>query len=150
MQTDEIDRRIIELLNQDGRIGHNAIAARLDISEGTVRNRLAKLTADGRLRVTGQVNPDAAPAKQLMLLGIRIACSKDLAKKAAEIAHLEDVLSASITAGRYDIIAEVWVDAKGGLISFLGQKLARIDGIASTESFLVMKSINKWISRADL
>ena len=150
MLTDELDRRIVELLNRDGRIGYKAIAACLDISEGTVRNRLHKLTSDGKLRVAGEINPDHAPSKQLMLLGIRIACSKDLAKKAAEIARLKGVLAAHITAGRYDIIAEVWVDAKGGLITFLGQTLANIDGIAATESFLVMKSFNKWIAQADL
>jgi Lrp/AsnC family transcriptional regulator for asnA, asnC and gidA len=150
MLIDAIDRRIVALLNRDGRIGYKAMAARLGISEGTARNRLQKLAAAGRVRVTGQINPDDAPAKQLMLLGIRIACSKDLAKKAAEIARLDGVLSAHITAGRYDILAEVWVDAKGGLIAFLGQTLARVSGIASTESFLVMKSFNKWIPRADL
>ena len=150
MIIDDIDRRLIAFLNRDGQAGNKAIAARLGVSEGTVRNRLHKLIAAGMLRVTGQINPDDAPAKQLMLLGIRIACSKDLAKKAAEIARLEDVLSAHITAGRYDILAEVWVDAKGGLITFLGQTLAKIDGIASTETFLVMKSFNKWIARAEL
>ena len=150
MSIDDIDRRIVALLNRDGRIGYKAIAARLGISEGTVRNRLRKLTGAGKLRVVGQINPDAAPDKQLMLLGIRIACSKDLSKKAVEIARLDGVISAHITAGRYDILAEVWVDAKGGLITFLGQTLAKIAGIASTESFLVMKSFNKWIPRADL
>lgn len=150
MLIDELDRRIVALLNRDGRTGHKTIAAKLQVSEGTVRNRLRKLDSEGALRVTGQINPDDAPSKQLIMLGIRIASSRDLAKKAAEIARLENVLSAHITAGRYDILAEVWVDAKGGLIHFLGQTLAKIEGISSTESFLVMKSFNKWITQADL
>ncbi len=60
------------------------------------------------------------------------------------------VESAYITAGHYDIMVEVWIDAKGGLIEFLSQTLAKVEGIASTESFLVMKSFNKWLPRADL
>lgn len=89
MLIDELDRRIVALLNRDGRAGHKDMAARLHVSEGTVRNRLRKLAGAGLLRVTGLINPDHAPGKQLMLLGIRIACSRDLAKKAAEIARLD-------------------------------------------------------------
>jgi hypothetical protein len=47
-------------------------------------------------------------------------------------------------------MVEVWIDAKGGLIEFLSKTLAKVEGIASTESFLVMKSFNKWLPRADL
>jgi len=150
MKPDTMDRRLIALLNQNGRATNKELAGRLRVSEGTVRNRIRKLTADGKLRVSGLIDPDDSPDKQLMLLGITITCSRDLAKKAAEIARLNGVQAASITAGRYDIIAEIWVDAKGGLIDFLGKRLARIGGIASTESFLVMKSFNKWIAQPHL
>jgi Lrp/AsnC family transcriptional regulator, regulator for asnA, asnC and gidA len=147
---DDIDRQLIKILNTDGRIPNNEIAAVLKVSEGTVRNRCKKLTEAGLLKVVGLINPDDSPTKQLMLLGVNITSSKNLAKKAAEISKLPNVESAYITAGRYDIIAEVWIEAKGGLITFLSQTLAKVEGIASTESFLVMKSFNKWLPRADL
>ena len=85
-----------------------------------------------------------------MLLGVNIACSRNLSKTAAEIAGLEGVQSAYITAGRYDIMAEVWIDAKGGLIKFLSQTLSTVSGITSTESFLIMKSFNKWIPQSEV
>jgi len=147
---DDIDRQLIKILNTDGRIPNNEIAAMLNVSEGTVRNRCKKLTEAGLLKVVGLINPDDSPSKQLMLLGVNITSSKNLAKKAAEISKLPNVESAYITAGRYDIMVEVWIDAKGGLIEFLSQTLAKVEGIASTESFLVMKSFNKWLPRADL
>jgi Lrp/AsnC family transcriptional regulator for asnA, asnC and gidA len=115
-----------------------------------VRNRIKKLSDAGLLKVAGLINPDDSPDKQLMLLGVNITSSKDLTKKAAELAKLPNVESAYITAGRYDIMVEVWIDAKGGLIEFLSKTLAKVEGIASTESFLVMKSFNKWLPRADL
>lgn len=150
MTPDALDRSLIAILNTNGHISNKDMAARLKISEGTVRNRIRKLTAGGRLRIAGLINPDHAPDKQLMLLGVNISCSRDLATKAAEIAQLEGVQSAYITAGRYDIVVEVWIDAKGGLIRFLSQTLARVNGITSTESFLIMKSFNKWIAQPDL
>ncbi len=150
MNADPVDRQIITLLNRDGRTTNKEIAAALAISEGTVRNRIRQLSQAGLLRIAGLINPDDSPTRQLLLLGINIACSRDLTRKADEIAKLEGVQSAYITAGRYDIIAEVWVDAKGGLIHFLSKTLAGVSGITSTESFLIMKSFNKWIPRADL
>jgi Lrp/AsnC family transcriptional regulator for asnA, asnC and gidA len=150
MTVDNIDRQLIKILNTDGRIPNNEIATALNVSEGTVRNRCKKLAEAGLLKVVGLINPDDSPNKQLMLLGVNITSSKNLAKKAAEISRLPNVESAYITAGRYDIMVEVWIDAKGGLIEFLSQTLAKVEGIASTESFLVMKSFNKWLPRADL
>ncbi len=150
MSHDDLDRGIVAKLNGDGRISNKDIAAALDISEGTVRNRIGKLIEDGALKVTGLVNPDMSPEKQLMLLGVKLSCSKDLARKAKEIAGLKDVLSVYITAGRYDLMVEVWLDAKGGLIEFLSGPLAKVEGVVSTESFLVMKSFNKWIPRPDV
>ncbi len=147
---DAVDRNIIALLNKDGRASNKDIAARLKVSEGTLRNRYRKLSDAGLLKVAGLINPDDSPNKQLMLLGIKINCSRDLARKAAEIVKLAGVQSACITTGRYDIIAEVWIDAKGGLIEFLSKTLAGVEGIVSTESFLVMKSFNKWIPRSDI
>jgi Lrp/AsnC family transcriptional regulator, regulator for asnA, asnC and gidA len=150
MMVDEIDRQLISLLNKDGRLPNNEIAVALNVSEGTVRNRCKKLEEAGLLKVVGLINPDDSPGKQLMLLGVNITSSKNLVKKATEISKLPNVESAYITAGRYDIMVEVWIDAKGGLIEFLSQTLAKVEGIASTESFLVMKSFNKWLPRADL
>jgi Lrp/AsnC family transcriptional regulator, regulator for asnA, asnC and gidA len=150
MIADETDREIIRILNRDGRITNNEMATQLNVSEGTVRNRIKKLSEAGLLKVVGLINPDDSPTKQLMLLGVNITSSKNLAKKASEISKLPTVESAYITAGRYDIMVEVWIDAKGGLIEFLSQTLAKVEGIASTESFLVMKSFNKWLPRADL
>ncbi len=150
MNADALDRRLIGALNRDGRITNKEIASLLKVSEGTVRNRIRKLTDAGLLRVAGLIAPDTAPSKQLLLLGITITRSRELTRTAEAISRLDGVQAVHITAGRYDIMAEVWVDAKGGLIQFLSKTLASVDGIANTESFLIMKSFNKWIPCADL
>ena len=52
MTTDAMDRHIIAILNQDGRVNNKDIAAQLKISEGTVRNRVRRLMEEGLLRVS--------------------------------------------------------------------------------------------------
>lgn len=142
---DKTAKEIIKLLKHDARITNKEIAGRLSISEGTVRNRIKVLLDDGQLKLAGLTSPDKNQEKQLVMLGISLAASKDLQNKAAEIAGLPEVKSTSITTGRYDLLVEVWVDVKYGLINFLSESLAKIDGVVSTESFIIMKSYNKWI-----
>jgi len=79
------------------------------------------------------------------MLGVNLASSKELQLKAEEIAKFPEVKSAAITTGRYDLLVEVWVDVKYGLINFLSDSLAKVKGVVSTESFVIMKSYDKWI-----
>ncbi|MFA7231560.1 MAG: Lrp/AsnC family transcriptional regulator [Victivallaceae bacterium] len=146
---DDIDIKIIEMLNEDGRLNNNEIARRLSVSEGTVRNRIKKLNDSSVLKVTGLINPDLMPEKQLFLLGVRIAASKDLTRTAEMISNLKGVLSVYITTGRYDLMVEVWLPVKHGLIDFIGGPMSTIDGVVSTESFLAMKSLKKWIAESE-
>src|SRR3954462_15576824 len=54
---DELDRRIIEALQANGRESFRAIAARLGVSEATVRARYGRLCDDDILQVVGVTNP---------------------------------------------------------------------------------------------
>ena len=45
---DQLDREIISILQNDGRTSNAKIARALDVSEGTIRRRLKKLT-DGNI-----------------------------------------------------------------------------------------------------
>ena len=47
---DEIDRKIINLFQEDGRMSYRKIAKELDISIGTVHNRIDKLTKNGVIK----------------------------------------------------------------------------------------------------
>ncbi len=142
---DDLDRNLLALLGEDGRTNNRELGDKLGVSEGTVRNRIRKLEENGVLKVAGMVNPDSIPEKELVILGIKIASSRDLVAKTEEITALDGVLASYITTGRYDIIIEVWADAKFGLIKFLSEELTKVDGVVSTESFLVMKNCRKWI-----
>ena len=54
---DQIDLDIISFLQTDGRMPFTDIAKALDVSEGTVRNRVARLVQDRMLQIVGMVDP---------------------------------------------------------------------------------------------
>ena len=57
MQTDDVDESIMTLLREDGRLSNREVARRLDVSEGTVRQRLKKLEDANAIRMGVVVDP---------------------------------------------------------------------------------------------
>ncbi|MGL4855022.1 MAG: Lrp/AsnC ligand binding domain-containing protein, partial [Lentisphaeria bacterium] len=68
-----------------------------------------------------------------------------LNSKAQEISQLSNVLSASIVSGRYDILIEVLVESNSGLVKFLTTELATVKGLTTSESFVFLRSYNKYV-----
>lgn len=145
IKPDATDQRIIEELRKDGRKTNSAIAKDLGITEGTVRQRIKNLIQRKVLRISGEVNPEIIEDHQLAFVAINISDSNLLQQKAEAISELPEVLNVSIAAGRYDLFAEVLIQTNHGMIDFLTQSLPTIDGISGTETFLLLKSIDKWI-----
>ncbi|MFO8063995.1 MAG: Lrp/AsnC family transcriptional regulator [Spirochaetota bacterium] len=143
-QPDETDWKIIELV-RGGTVSNSAIAEQLQISEGTVRQRIKRMKESGVLAFRGLIDPDVLVNRQLTLIGASITESRLLDTKAREISQLENVLSVSITSGRFDLIIEVLVDSNHGLVDFLIRELSTIEGISKTESFLLLKTFSKFV-----
>jgi Lrp/AsnC family transcriptional regulator for asnA, asnC and gidA len=142
---DELDRGIIQALRDDGRSNNSAIAAQLGVAEGTVRQRMRKLTEAGVVRVSALVNPEIISEHQLCLIGMKVEESKRLEATAQDVSKLPEVRSVAIVTGRYDLLVEVLVDSNHGLIRFLSESLAQVSGIQSSETFLLLKTYDKWI-----
>jgi Lrp/AsnC family transcriptional regulator for asnA, asnC and gidA len=144
LKLDAVDFKIVEILAAGGRIPNNEIAAKLSISEGTVRNRIKKLMDASYLKVKGLTNPDFGSIKQLIFILVTLERTKKWRETAEEIARLNDVKSVSMVTGRFDIICEVFLEPHR-LITFLTQELGGISDISSTESLVTIKNFKKWV-----
>ena len=141
---DDIDGKIIRILEENGRTPNNEIASRVEVSEGTIRNRILKLIKNGLMRITALINPSFVVDRQLIYLGIKVALNKDTIKTAEAIIKLPYVKSAAIVTGRFDLLVEIFIPSSR-LINFLTQDMARTGTIVNVESFVTLKSFNKWI-----
>src|SRR3982751_4776962 len=99
-RTDELDRRIIEALQSNGRESCRAIAARVGVSEATVRARYARLCNDDILQVVAVTNPLGLGFEQA-LVGLKTTGSPEpVADAIASWAEADYVV---VTAGQYDL-----------------------------------------------
>lgn len=144
MQPDATDWKIIDILRKEYQ-SNNQIARQLGVSEGMIRRRIQKLREAGILKIRASINPDVLEDQQPAVIGVNVAESRLLDSKAKEIAELPNVLSVSIVSGRYDLLAEVLVDSNRGLVRFLTEELSQVKGISKTESFLLLKSVGKFV-----
>ncbi len=144
MKIDETDLNIIKLLKKNGRVQNNEIASRLSISEGTVRNRIRKLIDNNFLSIKGLVNPSQVLTKQIVLIGINMSKRADLDTAPDVIAKMDNVTTVYMVSGKYDLLIEIFIEPHK-LLNFWSIDLGEVDNIASTESFIVLKTWKKWI-----
>ena len=69
---DQIDLDIIALLQQNGRMPYTEIAEALDVSEGTVRNRVARLQDDKIIQIVGMADPYQLSYDAPAIIGVSV------------------------------------------------------------------------------
>ena len=144
MKLDSTDHKIIQILEKNGRTPNKEIAARVSISEGTVRNRIKKLIDSNFLTVKGLTNPELWIDKQVIFILVQLEITKNWKEIAQKVSELKAVKSVSMITGRFDLIIELFIEPHD-LINFLTQDLASVGNVSSTESLVTIKNFNKWV-----
>lgn len=143
--TDELsslDHAIIDSLQQDGRRPFTQIAAELGVSEAAIRARTNRLIDRGVLQVVGVADPLKLGYDQMAMIGVK--CQADQMLEAADaIAQFEEVIYVVATAGAWDLMVEVVCVNNEDLLRFLTEKLRRIPGVVSTESFVYLRIVKQ-------
>ena len=136
---DELDRKLLAMLRDDGRASVATLAKHLGVARGTVQNRLAKLEADGTIvgySVRLKPQHEEQRIRGLMMVtvqGSRLeAVLKSLRGEAA-------VAALHTTNGHWDIVAEVRADSLQAFDAVL-TRIRQLDGIASTETSLLLST----------
>ena len=137
----ELDKRINEHLQQDGRRPLTQIAAGLGVSEAAVRARTNRLIERGFLQIVGVVDPEKLGFQQA-LIGIRCQPGR-IVEVADALSQLSEVDYVVVTAGRYDILIETVAEDNEGLLRFLNGRLQRIDGVRETETFTYLRLVKQ-------
>ena len=139
---DNIDQYIIEAMRKDGREAFAQIAEKLNVSPGMIRQRYNRLVELGYLKVVAVTNPLMMGMRTMALIGIHTDGHRML-QIAEEISKIDEVVYLVVVGGRYDIICEVFCRDHEDLLKFLTEKLAKVEGIRETESFIHLKIVKE-------
>ncbi len=149
LDVSDLDKRIIEHLQQDGRRPFTQIAAELGVSEAAVRARTNRLIERGILQVVGVTDPLKLGFQQMAMIGIKVEAAR-LIEVAEEIAAFPETDYVVVTAGAYDILVECVAEDNEALLQFLSERLRKVKGVRETETFVylrLMKQSYQWGTR---
>jgi Lrp/AsnC family transcriptional regulator for asnA, asnC and gidA len=139
---DSIDQYIIDAMRKDGREAFAQIAEKLSVSPGMIRQRYNRLVELGYLKVVAVTNPLMMGMRTMALIGVHTDGHR-LLQVAEEISKLDEVVYLVVVGGRYDIICEAFCRDHEDLLKFLTEKLAKVEGIRETESFIHLKIVKE-------
>ena len=134
---DSIDRQIISHLQRDGRRADGAIAAEVGLSEAGVRRRVQRLKDSGVMQIVAITDPLQLGYGREALIGIRV--HGDVRLVADKIASIDEANYVVMTAGSFDIIAEVIAVDDDALVHLLNYSIRSIPGVTEVETFLYLK-----------
>jgi Lrp/AsnC family transcriptional regulator, regulator for asnA, asnC and gidA len=141
------DRTIIRLLQADPRASYAELSRITGIPESTVRRRMERLQQRGIIEFAMVAEPSKLGYDIRAMIGLRVELAK-LDAIAAELRRLDEVTFAAFLTGNFDVMLQVVVQSQEALVELLTKKIPSIDGVRSTETFVmpwIIKSTTSWL-----
>ncbi|MDQ3416161.1 MAG: Lrp/AsnC family transcriptional regulator [Actinomycetota bacterium] len=134
---DATSKAIIEQLQQDGRRPYAAIGKAVGLSEAAVRQRVQRLVDSGAMQIVAVTDPLELGFARQAMIGIRV--EGDLDSAADALAAMAEIDYVVITAGSFDLLAEVVCESDEELLDILSHRIRTLPGVRSTETFVYLK-----------
>jgi Lrp/AsnC family transcriptional regulator for asnA, asnC and gidA len=137
-EVDELDRRIIRILQRNGRTSNTDVARALDVTETTVRKRIARLIEEDLVNVVAVPTPTAVGMTVSAILGISVRLPH-LHEVADRMVAYPEVRYVGMSTGRYDVIVEAFFHDQEHLLDFVSKQLGGLPGVTGVETSLILK-----------
>ena len=138
---DDTGKRIIELLQGDGRMSYSAIAKDVGLSEAAVRHRVQKLIEGGVVQIVAVTDPIQMGFARQAMIGIKV--TGNVQEVAAELGAMDELDYIVITTGRFDILAELVAESDEELLDIISRRVSMIEGVITTETFVYMRLVKQ-------
>jgi len=137
---DKLDRQIIALLQQDGRMSNVDIARAVGVTEATIRKRLERLLAQDTIRIVAVPDPAqiGLPIETIISLQVEL---RNLDPVLQSLAKAPRIRSIKIATGEYDIIFDALFATDEELYRFLTEQVANIPGVRKIVTSHVLREV---------
>jgi Lrp/AsnC family transcriptional regulator for asnA, asnC and gidA len=134
---DDVDKRLIEALQEDGRRPYTQLAQAVGLSEAAVRQRVRRLVDTGVTQIVAVTDPMTLGFRRMAMIGVRV--EGDVRAAADAITALPEIDYLVIVAGSYDLLVEVVCEDDDDLLALLNDKVRAVAGVTSTDTFTYLK-----------
>lgn len=141
---DDIDRKILRALQEDGRITNNALAQKCGLSNAACFERVRRLRESSViLGYTALLDPEKLDRALLVFIEVLLDRTTDdaFAAFADHVRKLPDVIECHMVAGGFDYLLKVRVADMAAYRVFLGDTLVALPGIRETRTYAVLEEV---------
>lgn len=141
-ELDDTDMKILSLLRKDARLSFREIGKRINISTGTVSERVKQMQRAGVIKgfVTA-VDPEKLGCNVTMLLELSIGHETTLAKFDEQLTGLDEVCCIHHVTGELDMMVLVRCHDQTHAVEFL-DRFRTLDDVVSLKSHMVLRSFS--------
>lgn len=141
---DTADFRLIDILQEDGRITNQALAQRCGMSPAACHERVRRLRERGVIRGTvALIDPKALDCALLIFVEVVLDRTTDDAFRAFadHVRAIPEILECHMVAGGFDYLIKARVSDMAAYRAFLGNILASVPGVRETRTYAVLEQV---------
>ena len=146
---DEIDKRILRALQEDGRITNQALAEACHISPAACFDRVKRLRTRGFILGTMAIL-DPAKLDRALLIFIEVHLDRTTGdvfdEFARAVAVQPDILECHMVAGGFDYLIKARVKDMAAYRNFLGEILVKMPGVRETRTYAVLEEVKNTLA----
>ena len=134
---DDVNKRIIEALQRDGRMSYATLAKQIGLSEAAARQRVQRMLDTGVMQIVAVTDPLTLGFRRQVMIGLKV--EGDMRTVAEALAAIPEVDYVVVCAGGYDLLAEMVCIDDDHLLALLNEQIRGIPGVRITETFVYLK-----------
>jgi Lrp/AsnC family leucine-responsive transcriptional regulator len=142
---DDVDRSILAVLEQYGRISNAELAARVGLSPSPCLRRVRRLEETGVIRgYRALIDPAAVGRSLRVFAGVRLVRHgrTDVVAFERAVVRLSEVVHCHHITGNYDYLLQVEVADLAAYEDFHANRLASLPSVAAVTSYVTMKTLS--------
>jgi Lrp/AsnC family leucine-responsive transcriptional regulator len=143
---DRTDRRILEVLQREGRISNAELAGRVNLSPSPCLRRVQRLETSGVIAgYAAQVDPNAVGLGLAAIVRVQLLShtSEAVARFAESVRGWPEVVACYALTGEMDYLMEVQVEDLDHFSTFVMNRLLNAAGVADVNSSFVLQTVKK-------
>ncbi|MCS7124500.1 MAG: Lrp/AsnC family transcriptional regulator [Candidatus Bathyarchaeota archaeon] len=138
---DEVDKKILKLLQEDARLPFLEMAQKLKLSESTIRKRVQALKERGVIkRFTIEIDPAKIGLNTVAIVGIDVDPSK-LLEVAQKLCELKEIRCVATSTGDHMIMTEIWTKDGRELTKLISEKIGPIEGVKKICPAIILEKL---------
>jgi Lrp/AsnC family transcriptional regulator for asnA, asnC and gidA len=140
-EIDQLDLKVLKMLQEDGRLPFTEIAGKLKLSESTIRKRVQSLQKKGVIkRFTIEIDPSKIGINTVAIVGVDVDPT-ELLEAAQKLCKIKEIRSVATSTGDHMIMTEIWTRDGRELTRLISEQIGKIDGVKKICPAIILEKL---------